>query len=117
MVGASITLSVIAVVITFILGVLGSFPLGNGDEYDSSGGYDPAHIEEAGKRLELSYTGIIEDIASFQKDPDLERAEARKEAFTEFAESLVGEYKEFSEDMQLQMDDLISQSNEEAEAL
>ena len=119
MVGASITLSVITVVISFILSVTGSFPLGDvGSEGgDPSGEFNPADVEEAGQRLEASYCAIIEDIASFQKNPDLERANARKEAFTEFAQSLVGQYQDLSEDLQTDLDELIDQANEEKAAL
>lgn len=117
MVGASITLSVITVVVSFILSVTGSFPLGDisGEADNPSGEFNTADVEEAGKRLEASYCAIIEDIASFQKNPDLERAEARKEAFTEFAQSLVGQYKDLSDDLQTDLDNLITQANDEIE--
>ena len=119
MVGASITLSVITVVLSFIIAVTGSFPLGDisGETGDPSGEFDTADVEKAGQQLEASYCAIISDIASFQKNPDLERANARKEAFTEFAQSLVGQYQDLSEELQTDLDDLIAQGNEEIEEL
>lgn len=118
MVGASITLSVITIVVAFILGVFNTFPLDiNIDEdyaVDESEDFDETAAEEAIKRIELSYNAIISDIASFQKDPDLERAEARKEAFTGFAQELVGKYQDLSDTLQADLDGLIEQANEEA---
>ena len=114
MIGASITLSVVVTVISFILAVTGSFPLGdvgNGSG-DPSDEFSTADVEEAGRRIEASYCAIIEDIASFQKDPDLARAEARKEAFTEFAQGLIGDYKDLSDELQTDLDDLIDEANE-----
>lgn len=117
MVTASITLSVIAVVISFILGVLGAFPLSDGSTIGSAapgddGGsstFDSANVQQAGDNLLLGYTDIINDIASFQKNPDLERAEARKRAMTEYAEGLLGRYEGLSNDLSDKMDELTLQ--------
>ncbi|MBT4510615.1 MAG: hypothetical protein HOC20_00200 [Chloroflexi bacterium] len=117
MTGASITLSLIAIVVSFLVGILSGFPLGaEGDTTGTSGEtseFDAAGIEEVGERFELSYNAIITDIASFQRDPSLERANARKEVFREFAQQLVGEYKDFGDGLQGQLDELTSQAIEE----
>ncbi|MBM3132379.1 MAG: hypothetical protein FJZ95_05035 [Chloroflexi bacterium] len=120
MVAASITLSVIAVVVSFILGVLGAFPLSDGSTIGSatpgddkgSSTFSSADVQRAGDSLLLGYTDIISDIASFQKDPDLERAEARKRAMIEYAEGLLGRYEGLSDDLTAEMDELAPRSAE-----
>ena len=117
MTGASITISIIAIVTSFLIGILSSFPLGAEGEFNSAPNedseFDSSGIEEVGERFEVSYSAIINDIASFQRDPDLERANARKEAFRGFAQQLIGEYKDFSDELQVQLDELTSQPIEE----
>lgn len=112
MVTASITFSVITIVVSFILGILGAFPLTDGavaDRQDGDG--EPSNISEGMGQVSegfmVCYTDIINDIASFREDPDLERAEARKEAFRQFAEGLVHQYEGFGERMEGMLDSVI----------
>ena len=106
MLQASITLSIIALVVAFLLGLLGVFPLvGVADETDSDNS-----VEAFGERFEFCYTDLIDDLVSFQHDPDLQRAEARKRAFTVLAEDMIGQYKTFSEDLGGMLDGLTSDS-------
>jgi len=125
MVGASVTLSIITIVISFLLGVLGTFPLsgggsdGNSQQVDNppavtedSSEFDATGIEEVSGQFLTCYTDIIDDIASFQENPSLERAEARKEQFTQFAQEMIGKYQGFSGEMQGKLDELTSQANQ-----
>ncbi|MDY6911625.1 MAG: hypothetical protein SVM79_04630 [Chloroflexota bacterium] len=106
MLQASITLSIIALVVAFLLGLLGVFPLvGVADEVEADNS-----IEAFGERFEFCYTDLIDDLVSFQHDPDLQRAEARKRAFTGAAEEMIGQYQAFSEELSAMLDDLTSDS-------
>ncbi len=98
MVSASITLSIVAVIVSFILSVLGAFPLSDGTTVGDAlpNADDSSKVQSAADGLLLGYTDIINDIASFQKDPDLARAEARKEAMFRYARELLGQYEGFS---------------------
>lgn len=104
---ASIALSIIAVVVSFVLGALGAFPLSDGstvgDALEGAGG--SGNVQAAADGLLLGYTDIINDIASFQKDPDLARAEARKEAMFRYARELLGQYEAFSGTLSGSLDD------------
>lgn len=108
MVTASITLSIIAVVVSFVLGALGAFPLSDGTTIgDALPGTDGSEkVQTAADGLLLGYTDIINDLASFQKDPDLARAEARKEAMFRYARELLGQYEGFSGTLSASLDDL-----------
>ena len=120
--GAGVTFAVIAAVVAFLITLLGSFPLTDGAidtaSYagtEDSESLDVEGVEAVGDMMLLSYTDIINDLVSFQDNPSLERAEARKEAFVNLAESFVGSYQDFSHTMQGEMDELIAEGEALAE--
>ena len=118
MFGTGVTLSVMAVVVTFLAGVFGAFPLvGGASDADyvtgtqNSETLDFGAVEEVGDMMLLSYTDIIDDLVSFQNDPSLKRAEDRKRIFVEFAQVLTGQFEAFSNAMQGEMDELIAEAD------
>ncbi len=121
--GAGVTFAVITAVVAFLVTLLGAFPLSDGaidtPNYSGNNGdtesLDVEGVEAVGDMMLLSYTDIISDLVSFQDNPSLERAEARKEAFVNLAESFVGSYREFSHTMQGDMDELIAEGEALAE--
>jgi len=99
MVGASIVLSIITAVACFAMSALGEFPLSQGGSLDAALGEDQGQsVQDVGEGFLLCYTDIIEDLASFQHDPSLERAEARRDAFIDLARSLIGKYRDLSQE-------------------
>ncbi len=111
MIKASIVLAIISIVLSFIMGVLDAFPFADaansGQEYMHVSGdsdHPAGEVVAVSNQFSLCYRDIIEDIASFQDNPSLERANARKEAFTGYAEELKGSYEGFAEDLSRKLD-------------
>ena len=122
MVKVGVTIGAIMLVITFMLGVLGAFPLSSGangaiqytsvtDEEES---LDVDAVEEVGDLLLLSYTDLIDDISSFQHDPSIERAESRKNAFRDYADDLVTRFQDFASTLRVKLDELTAEAQEES---
>ena len=122
MVGTGVTFGVMAVTIAFLAAMLGGFPLA-GEAIDGIGTYSTDietsntlnidDVREVGDGLLLSYTDIINDIASFQDNPSLERAELRKNEMIGYAQILTGQFKSFGDSMQEEMDDLVAETDTE----
>lgn len=117
MLKASITLGVIGMVVTFLVAVLGAFPLSSGasnaDIYPND---DNANsVERAGDMMLSSYTDIINDLVSFQDNPSLERAEARKNAFINYAQNTEERFKVFHQTLGSKMDELTQMDPAETE--
>ncbi len=109
---AMLPIAVAVMVMTFILGLLGGFPvtggvIGNattGSLEESSSMDDVLHA--ANDRLFRSYTSVVDDIVSFQKDPDLARAEAQRKRFAGYAETASGDLRLFEQQLRNQLDEL-----------
>ena len=99
---AMIPLRVLGLGISFLLGVLGYFPvpgLAVGAPPDVNALEETYSAEDArnlGQKFQSVHRGIIEDLLSFQKDPDLARAEARRDEVTAYAKSAVGDFTALS---------------------
>ncbi|MDD5094326.1 MAG: hypothetical protein PHV74_08120 [Dehalococcoidia bacterium] len=123
MVNTAVTFGVIAIVVAFLFSLLAAFPLSSGaldmanptgDGESTPQGIDG--VEGVGDMLLFSYNDIITDIASFQDNPDLARAEARKNAFIGLAQNLGGQYKDFSQTLRGDMDELIAEADSESDS-
>jgi len=110
MINGSITLAVIAIIVGFLISILGAFPLTSAASIDSSNESD-SDIEQVGERFTVCYKDIINDIASFQDDPDLERANERKETFTSFAQDLMERYETFADGLRNKLDTITAPVN------
>ena len=107
MINGSITLAIIAMIIGFLVSILGAFPLNSTANVDSSSESDP-DIEQVGERFTLCYEDLINDLASFQNNPSPERADERKEAFTSFAQDLMERYETFADGLRNRLDQITS---------
>ena len=87
---AFLPLGILGLGLAFILGVLNGFPVPNIPVYDPvdvaalDETYDPATAQKAADRFGAVYEALINDILSFQKNPDFQRAESRKLAMLAF---------------------------------
>ncbi len=104
MIKASITLAVLSIVLSFLMSTLSAFPLTTKATTNSESSNITGGAEQVSKQFTLCYEDLINDIASFQDDPSLERAEARKEAFTDFARDLTGRYEGLSKEFGNRLD-------------
>ena len=101
MLNASITLGVMAIVVTLLVGLLSAFPLSSGlndsANYSTDTGdtqtLNTGDVKKAGDLIMLNYTDLINDIASFQNDPSLERAEVRKNIFRNYAQNVANQFQ------------------------
>ncbi len=107
MIKASITLAIMTTVISFLMSVLSTFPLT--DEASENNAAADEGIDQVGEQFSLCYKDIINDIASFQKDHSLERAEDRKVEFTGYARNLMEQYEEFSDGLRDKLDTMTIQ--------
>ena len=110
--GALASLSIIGTVITFMIGALGGFPLSSfsSDTHNVTGdpSYSAEAVHEAADAFSGAYTSIIEELISFPRDPDYERAETRRQQVTDFATSLVGDFQDLEERLTGQLENLTS---------
>lgn len=112
------TLGIIALVIAFLLGMLSAFPLSkdaclaanSSSESATSQPNDTNAMTAVGERFLLNYQNIVEDIASFQDNPSLERANHRKQALTRFAEDATERYRVFGGELNDILEKLTVQS-------
>ena len=119
-------LGIISLIAAFMVGLLGSFPLGvvTGDQVDppvptesipteSIPGLDIDSVKQATNQLSSMYGVIIDDIISFKHDPSLDRAEARHHAMLEYAQKVAGSLQDFSRKLLDTLDSLIFWSNDD----
>ena len=117
---AILVLGLVSLVVTFLIGLLGAFPLnGAADDatiqatgVENTSRLDIAAIKEVGERFSFAYHSVVDDIASFQQNPSVEQAEARRQAFVGYAQLASQRYQDFAETLQDRLDELTIQSND-----
>lgn len=126
---AFIVLSLIWLITGFIIALLGAFPLnttassvspGSTNDTFCSGSTDDtsypgsanntfrvqARADEAGESFASSYKAVINDLMSFQKNPSLERAEARRDTFTAYGQAAIKSFQSLAKGLQDKLDNL-----------
>ena len=106
---AIIPLGIISLVLSFLIGVTGGFPGINSDVQEANANVEGSGVEAAeavGNLFTAGFNGVIEDIMSHQANPDYERAEASRVEMVGFAEGLVPEFKDLSEELTDKLDTL-----------
>jgi hypothetical protein len=112
----------IALVVTFLIGLFSVFPLGStaseaanfSSDTEGTQTIDVDSVEEVAELFLLSYQDLIEDIVSFQDDPSLDRAESRKRTFIAFAQDVMARYQDFTRELREKLDELTLESGEES---
>ena len=109
-----VNLGMIAMVLTFLLGILSAFP-GRSDATTTaqvqqveaaSDEFSIDLVEVVGGLLGGSYMSVIDDVSSYQTDPNFERAESRRQEFSEYSDVLVGEFEGLVDELTSELDDL-----------
>ena len=118
-----ISLSMIAIIVAFLIGVLSGFPmpdmtaasLESQQPVDESFSVEAVH--EVAGLFSSSYTSLIDNLISFQTDPDYARAERSREDMTDFGISLIGKFQDFEGRLQGELDILTAESDALADEL
>lgn len=109
-----VNLGMIAMVLTFLLGILSIFP-GRSDAAMTAQAqqveaapdeFSIDLIEVVGGLLGGSYMSVIDDVSSYQTDPSYERAESRRQEFSAYSGVLVGEFEGFADELTSELDAL-----------
>ena len=108
---ALVPISVAVMVLTFIMGLLGGFPVSGGVIGDTATGpLEPGNgmevVLDVNDMVFRSYTSVVEDVASFQGNPDLARAEARRELIVLYANTLSAGFRELERQLRQQLEEL-----------
>lgn len=78
----------------------------------TSESFDPDEVRETASSLAGMYETIINDIASFQTDPDYERAEAKRQEWVGRAETLADFFKDLADEQQARLEGLQAEAAE-----
>ena len=113
----------IAIIVAFLIGVLSGFPmpdmtaasLESQQPFDESFSVEAVH--EVAGLFSSSYTSLIDNLISFQTDPDYARAERSREDMTDFGISLIGKFQDFEGRLQGELDILTAESDALADEL
>jgi len=109
--GSLLPLSLIGVIATFLLGVLVQSPISGEVPQTTQVSSSGDTVQQAADRFSLVYTGVIDDLLSFQKDPNYQRAEASRQKMNGYAGSLLPQFQAFTDEMRSQLDQLTAEYN------
>lgn len=111
-----IPLGFIGVIVAFLISVLGAFPTPGvsgsslpGGETVISEEYSEEAVDEAANLFLGAYVSTIDDIISFQQDPNFQRAESRRQEMVDFATSHLPIFQNLEERLQGDLDELTDQ--------
>ena len=121
--GAALVLGLVSLVVVFIIGILSAFPIDTAigetaippSNCQDTQDFSVDAVEEAGERFLFGYKSIIKDLVSFQRDPSLERAEARRDALIGYASNVQQRFKGLSHELRERLDQLTSSGEEDSE--
>ena len=71
---------------------------------------NPDNVEELAEQYYGIYTSVIDDMLSYQKDPDYNRAEAQRKATVTKAEELIPRFKALARSARNKLDQLNEQA-------
>lgn len=112
--GSIIPLSIAGIVLAFLIAVLADFPIG--EAFTSFDPNDETYIVEAVDEVSRLFTGnviaIIDELITFQTDPDYARAEARRLEVMDHGNRLTGDFSSFQTRVEGEFSLLIAQAEE-----
>ena len=118
-----ITFSMMGIIIAFIISVMSSFPMPDMTvvSLDSQQAVDESFsveaVNEAAGLFSSSYMSIIDNLITFQTDPDFARAESNRDDMADFGISLIGELQDFEDRLQGELGILTAESDALADEL
>lgn len=112
--GSVIPLSMAGIVLAFLIAILADFPVQEAftlhDTTDES--YSVEAVNEVSNLFTGNYISIIDELITYQTDPDYARAEARRVDFVEHGHRLTGDLSSFTTRVEGELDLLIEQADE-----
>ncbi|MCH8870013.1 MAG: hypothetical protein IIC23_09455 [Chloroflexi bacterium] len=112
--GSIIPLSIAGVVLAFLIAVLADFPIESAftlrDSSDES--YSVEAVEEVGSLFTGNYNAIINELVSYQTNPDYARAEARRQDMLDLGNRLTVNFTDFQTRLESEFDILMAQAEE-----
>lgn len=112
--GSIIPLSIAGIVLAFLIAVLADFPIG--EAFTSFDPNDETYSVEAVDEVSRLFTGnviaIIDELITFQTDPDYARAEARRLEVMDHGNRLTGDFSSFQTRVEGEFSLLIAQAEE-----
>ena len=107
-------LSLIGTIAGFLLLILSQFPLvGDTGPPPSEDATADELVRQAADRFGSIYTFVIADVASFQSDPDYDKAEYSRQAVSIYAISILPEFRDFANEMRSRLDQATAEYEEE----
>ena len=112
--GSIIPLSIAGVVLAFLIAVLADFPIESAstlrDSSDES--YSVEAVEEVGSLFTGNCNAIINELVSYQTNPDYARAEARRQDMVDRGNRLTVNFTDFRTRLEGEFDILMAQAEE-----
>ena len=110
-----IVLGIMALVLGSLAGALAGFPLpgavaGSPPQPATGGEFSAQAVEEVADSFSASYTSVVEDLVSFLRDPDSQRAEQRREVMVDYARSLIPHFQGLAQQMEGELDGLTTEA-------
>lgn len=105
------TLGTVMMVLGFIASAVGAFPLadlGTAEPVTEETPFSTEVVEVTAAQVGTMYTTIIDDLMSFADNPDLALATERRDTMTAYAEDLAGRFQLFANDLQLELDTVVT---------
>ena len=100
--GFTVVLSIFGMVGTLLVGILAGFPVSDlapspSQENAVTGEiFGDSSVHQGATKLAGVYTSVIDELISFQRAPDYQRAESRRQQLTEYASSAADSLDDFS---------------------
>ena len=112
--GSVIPLSIAGMVLAFLIAVLADFPIEEAvslhDPNDES--YSVEAVHEVGNLFTGNVTSLIDEMVSYQTDPNYARAEARREDMVDLGYRLTDDLSGFQTKMEGEFSLLMAQADE-----
>ena len=106
MLATTSAIGIIVLVLSFLASALGQSPIGATEGHvDENAPFSEEVVQVPADQFNAMYGAIVEDIASFAKNPDLALAASRRDAMTAYAQSLAGQFDSFADRMQGELDE------------
>lgn len=91
--GLVASLGIMGIVVAFLVGMLSGFPTLDmplpGQASAQERGFSVESVHQAAGLFSGSYISLVNEIASFQRDPDYERAELRRQQMVAYGQGLM----------------------------
>ena len=94
----ALVFSITGMVVAFLISVLGSLPVSGASSADTGTADESFNVEQVHRAAGLfsnAYTSLIDEMISYQKDPDYQRAESRRRELVGVGATLIGDFQDF----------------------